>query len=63
MRSLGSKIAGTIGVGIGWVVFILLFLAFYAGNFTFWQNLAIFIVSAVVATGLIVVMWIRWALG
>lgn len=63
MRSLGSKIAGTIGVGIGWVVFILLFLAFYAGNFTFWQNLAIFIASAVVATGLIVVMWIRWALG
>jgi hypothetical protein len=63
MRPLGSKVAGTIGVGVGWVVFILLFLAFYAGNFTFWQNLAIFIVSAVVATGLIVVMWIRWALG
>jgi hypothetical protein len=41
----------------------LLFLAFYAGNFTFWQNLAIFIVSTVVTTGLIVVMWIRWALG
>jgi hypothetical protein len=42
MRSFGSRVAGTIIVGVGWLAFILLWLAFYAGDFDFWQNLAVF---------------------
>jgi len=63
MRSLGSRIAGTVVVGVCWFAFILLFLAFYAGNFNFWQDLAVFIVSVIVACGIVAAMWIRWALG
>lgn len=44
MNSLGSRVAGTVIAGICWLVLIMLFLAFYAGNFDFWQNIAIFIV-------------------
>jgi hypothetical protein len=59
MKSLRSRIAGTIIVGVCWLVFIILFLAFYSGNFGFWQNLAIFLVSAIIAVGMVAVMWIR----
>ena len=63
MRSLGSRVAGTIIVGVGWLAFILLWLAFYAGKFDFWQNLAVFLVSVIVAVGITAVMWVKWALG
>ncbi len=63
MNSLGTKIAGTVIVGVCWLVFIVLFLAFFAGNFDLFQNLGIFIVSLIVAIGIVAVMWIKWALG
>jgi hypothetical protein len=59
---MGSRIAGTVIVGVCWLAFIILFLAFFAGGFSFWQNLAVFAVSTIVAIGLIAVMWIQWAL-
>lgn len=61
--SFGSRVAGTVAVGVGWLAFILLWLAFYGGNFDFWQDLAMFIVSVVVAIGIVAVIWIKWALG
>jgi hypothetical protein len=61
--SFGNRIAGTVTVGVGWLVFVLLWLAFYAGNFDFLQNLAVFIVSIIVGLGLVAVIWIEWALG
>jgi len=60
--TLGSRVAGTVVVGVCWLVFILLWLAFFAGNFDFWQNLAIFLVSVIIASGVVAVMWIKWAL-
>jgi len=62
MSSLGSRVAGTVIVGVCWLVFVLLFLTFFSGNYDFWQNLAILIVSVVVATGAVAVIWIKWAL-
>jgi hypothetical protein len=61
--SFGSRVAGTVIVGVGWLAFILLWLAFYSGNYDFWQNLAMFIVSVIVAVGMVAVIWIKWALG
>jgi hypothetical protein len=63
MRSLGSRIAGTILVGVGWLVFMLVWLAFYAGNYGFWQNIAILLASVVVAIGITAVTWIEWIIG
>jgi uncharacterized membrane protein YccC len=45
------------------MAFILLWLAFNGGNFDFWQNFTMFIVSLVVAIGIVAVIWIKWALG
>jgi hypothetical protein len=62
MNSLGLRVSVTVAAGVGWLVFIVLFLAFFAGNFDFWQKLALFISSGAVALGIVAIVWIRWAL-
>ncbi|MCL6578330.1 MAG: hypothetical protein K6T73_02970 [Candidatus Bathyarchaeota archaeon] len=62
MNSLGSKVAATVIIGVGWLAFIVLYLAFFAGNFDFWQKLAILIASGAIACGIVALMWIKWAL-
>jgi hypothetical protein len=62
MNSFGSRVAGTVIVGVGWLAFVILFLAFFAGNFDLWQNIAILLVSLIVMSGVIAAMWIKWVL-
>jgi len=62
MNSLGSRVAGTVIVDVSWLVFILLFLAFFAGSFDLWQTIAIFLASIIVAGSIIAVLWIKWVL-
>ena len=62
MNGLGLRVAGTIITGVGWLTFLILYLAFYAGSFSFWQNVAVFLASTLVAGGLIAAMWAVWAL-
>lgn len=61
MGSFGSKIAGTILAAACWLAFIVLYLAFFAGTFDFWQKLAVFIASGAIVLGVIAVLWVRWA--
>jgi hypothetical protein len=61
-RSMGSRVAGTIVVGVFWFAFIVLYLAFFAGAFDIWQKAAIFLASGAIACGLVAVFWVRWAL-
>ena len=62
MNHLGARIAGTVVAFLGWIAFIVLYLAFYGGNFTFWQSLAVFIASGSIVIAIIAVMWIYWTL-
>jgi hypothetical protein len=62
MTSFGNRVAGTFLVGICWFAFFILFLAFFAVNFDLLQNIAVFLVSIIVAVGTVAVMWIKWAL-
>jgi hypothetical protein len=41
---------------------IVLYLAFFAGSFNFWQKLAIFIASGAVVIAIVSVIWIKWTL-
>ena len=63
MVSFATRVTGTIVVIFGWLAFIVLYLAFFAGNFDFWQKLAIFIASGAIIIGAIALMWIRYMLG
>ena len=41
---------------------VILYLAFYAHNFAWYQDLAVFLVTVIVVTGAIILMWILWAM-
>lgn len=62
MNSLGAKAAGTVVVIFGWLAFIVLYLAFFAGGFDFWQKVSIFIASGAIVIAVVAVMWIKWTL-
>lgn len=59
---LAPRVAVTIVVGIGWLIFLILFLAFYAGGFNIWQNLAIMLVSLLVVGAILGPMWAYWGM-
>jgi len=63
MKAWESGIIATILVGVFWFAFIVLYLAFYSGNYNLWQKAAVFLASGAIATGLIAVFWVKWALG
>jgi hypothetical protein len=60
MDSLGTRISATVAVAVGWLVFVVLYLAFFATSFDFWQKFAIFIASGAIVLGVVVIIWIRW---
>ena len=62
MHSLGLRISTTVAAIVGWLAFIVLYLAFFAGSFDFWQKLAVFIASGAIVLGIIAIVWIRWTL-
>jgi hypothetical protein len=62
MNSLGFRISATVASIVGWLAFIVLYLAFFVGSFDFWQKLAVFIASGAIVLGIIAIVWIRWAL-
>ncbi len=59
MVSFATRISATIVVFFGWLAFIVLYLAFFAGGFNFWQKFAVFIASGAIVIGAIALMWIR----
>lgn len=61
-KSMGSKVAVTILVGVFWFAFIVLYLAFFAGSLDIWQKAAVFLASGAIAGGLVAVFWVKWAL-
>jgi hypothetical protein len=51
------RLTGTILLGVIWLSFLILWLFFWAVNYNFYQNLAIFIVSILAAGGMSGVIW------
>lgn len=53
-----GRIAISIVAGIVWLIFVLLFTAFWSTGFTTFQNLVIVAVSFLIVGGLIGLMWV-----
>lgn len=62
---LGWRAAASVIIVFGWLVFFLLFVAFWADRFSLFQNVMIFFASVVGAIGILGAMWasygMRWA--
>ena len=60
--TFAARVTVTIISIFGWSALIVLYLAFFAGGFGFWQKAAIFIASGAIVFGAIVSLWASWAL-
>jgi len=61
-RGLKARIVATIALLVGGLCWVILYLAFLAGRFAWYQNLAIVLVSFIVVPAVVVVMWIFWGM-
>ncbi len=59
MVSLKARVTATLTIVFCWLIFTISFLAFYPTGFDIWQNVAFFIVSGLIACGMVVLIWIR----
>jgi hypothetical protein len=55
-----GRTAVSIIAGIGWLIFLIIWLFFYASNYTLLQNIAIFFVSVLVVGGINAIAWTPW---
>jgi len=62
MKGLGWKVSLSILVGVGWLVFLILWLFFYANQYAWEKNLAIILFSLLILIGLVGVPWAFWGL-
>lgn len=58
----GWRVSLSIGMGIGWLIFVIIWLAYYAGDFTFYRNIAIIMISILVVFLLLGGSWAAWGL-
>jgi hypothetical protein len=62
MRGFGWRVALSILVSMGWVAFLIIWLFFYAGSFTIYQNVAVVLVSIVVGCAIMGAAWAPWGM-
>jgi hypothetical protein len=62
-RGLKARVAATVGLLVGGLVWVFLYLAFLAGRFAWYQNLAIILSTFLVVPAVVIVMWVLWGLG
>jgi hypothetical protein len=60
-KGLGWRVSLSILVGVGWIVFVILWLSFYRED-SWEKNVAIFLLSILVLIGVLGVPWAYWAL-
>jgi len=61
-KGYGWRVSLSIIMGVGWLIFLILWLFFYASGFNVYQNIAIFIVSLLVVGGVLGAAWAPWGM-
>ena len=62
MKGLRWRVSLSILIGVGWLVFLLLWLFFYASAYSWEKNLAIFLLSLLIIVGILGISWAFWGL-
>jgi len=61
-KGFGWRVALSIVVSVGWLIFVILWLGFLAGDYSGYQNLAIILVSVLALAGILGATWVIWAI-
>ena len=56
------RVSLSIIIGVGWLVFLILWLAFYASDFNVYQNIAIVLASLLVVGAVLGAAWAPWGM-
>lgn len=62
MQGLAWRVSFSILVAVGWLVFLILWLFFYAKNYAWERNIAIFLLSVFILAVILGIPWAYWAL-
>jgi hypothetical protein len=58
----GWRISLSIGMGIGWLIFLIIWLAFFAGDYSFYRNIAIIMISILIVFLILGGSWAAWGI-
>jgi len=61
-RGLKARIVASVGLFVGGICWVILYLAFLAGRFAWYQNLAVVLVSVLIVPAVVIVMWVLWGM-
>lgn len=61
-KGMKWRLIVTIYGGIGFLIFLISFLAFYPTNFSILENLAIFFIALLVWIGVLIGVWMPWGM-
>jgi hypothetical protein len=56
------RVSLSIIMGVGWLVFLILWLAFYASDFNVYQNIAIVLASILIVGAVLGAWWTSWGM-
>ena len=59
---LAPRVAVSIVVGVGWLIFLVILLWFYAGALGVYKSLAVFIISILVVGAILGPLWAYWGI-
>ncbi len=59
-EGMGWQVSLSILGGVGWLVFLLVWLIFYASEYSGYQNVAIVLLSLLAVAGLLGILWTIW---
>ncbi len=59
-EGLGWRVNLSIVIGVGWLIFILLWLAFYGTGYSVYENISIFFLSILIIAVILGIPWMSW---
>jgi hypothetical protein len=62
MRGFGWRVSLSVLVSIGWLAFLVIWLFFYAGDYSIYQNLAVFLASILIVAAIMGASWASWGI-
>jgi hypothetical protein len=62
VKDAGWRMPASVLIGVGWLVFVIIWLFFYASGYSIWKNLGVLFASLVIVISLEAALWIGFGM-